>query len=151
MHRTHGGVRCKLGTSTLGVFMKQALRMHKTVAKTPAATWMQFGFEFAATLRQVRMRRGVSQRALAEMTGLSRTQISNLERNENSANKSGDPQLSTVYRLAWALEVPPRLLLPGCENHAARASEIAQLPALSQETVEEKRTSESYGFLNRLV
>ena len=36
----------------------------------------------------------------------------NLERNENNSGSSADPALSTVYKLALALEVPPSLLLP---------------------------------------
>lgn len=71
------------------------------------------GFEFAQRLRTWRRRRGLSQRELAELSGLSRTHISNLERNDNNARTVADPQLSTLYRLATALDVAPAALLPG--------------------------------------
>ncbi|WP_246388853.1 helix-turn-helix domain-containing protein [Corynebacterium incognita] len=71
------------------------------------------GFEFARQLRTWRRRRGLSQRELAELSGLSRTHISNLERNDNNARTVADPQLSTLYRLAAALDVAPAVLLPG--------------------------------------
>lgn len=55
----------------------------------------------------------MSQQALAEISGVSRSQISNLERTDKALNLRADPQLSTLFKLAYALEVPPSLLLPG--------------------------------------
>lgn len=74
--------------------------------------WASYGFRFSQNLKKVRLKRGVTQQALAEIAGLSRTQVCNLERNENNSGTSADPALSTVYKLALALEVPPALLLP---------------------------------------
>lgn len=74
--------------------------------------WSSYGHGFSYNLRRLRHGRGLSQQALADIAGLSRNQISNLERNENGARGVTDPQLSTVYRLALALEVPPAALLP---------------------------------------
>lgn len=74
--------------------------------------WASYGFTFSQNLRKIRQSRGVTQQALAEIAGLSRTQVCNLERNENNSGTSADPALSTVYKLALALEVPPVLLLP---------------------------------------
>lgn len=56
--------------------------------------------------------RGLSQGRLASLAGVSRNVVSNLERNENSARRCADPVLSTVYKLARALCVPPVVLLP---------------------------------------
>ena len=57
--------------------------------------------------------RGLSQEALAHEAGLHRNQVSNLERaRSNREPFISDPQLSTVYRLAVALNVPPAYLLP---------------------------------------
>jgi len=74
--------------------------------------WSSYGHGFSQQLRRVRQRRGISQQALAEISGVSRSQISNLERNENGVHAMADPQLSTVYKLALALEIPPAVLLP---------------------------------------
>lgn len=74
--------------------------------------WASYGFTFSQNLKEIRRRRAVTQQALAEIAGMSRTQICNLERNENNSGTSADPALSTVYKLALALEVPPSLLLP---------------------------------------
>ncbi|WP_293769077.1 helix-turn-helix transcriptional regulator [uncultured Corynebacterium sp.] len=85
--------------------------------------WSSYGHGFAHNLRLVRTGRGISQQALAEMAGMSRTQISNLERNENGQRSMADPQLSTVYKLALALEVPPATLLPGVAELVAEICE----------------------------
>lgn len=76
------------------------------------ARWASFGFSLSARVRAIRQMRGLSQGRLAELTGLSRTLISNLERNQYNSERSADPTLSTVYRLAYGLRVPPALLLP---------------------------------------
>lgn len=76
------------------------------------ADWTSFGLQLACNLRTLRQLRGLTQEKLAESSGVSRNQISNLERNENTSGKAADPSLSTLYRLARALEVPPVALLP---------------------------------------
>ncbi|MCQ9343151.1 helix-turn-helix domain-containing protein [Corynebacterium kozikiae] len=75
--------------------------------------WASYGYELAQRLKALRKMRGLSQEMLAELAGLSRNQISNLERNDNNSLAPADPRLSTVYALAQALEVPPVVLLPG--------------------------------------
>ncbi len=74
--------------------------------------WASYGHCLGENLRQLRTMRGLSQDRLAELSGLSRNQISNIERNENTSTHSADPVLSTVYKLARALHVPPVALLP---------------------------------------
>ena len=54
---------------------------------------------FAARLRTIRAKRGLSQNALAKRAGISRVYLNNLE-----AQKQ-DPRLSVVARLAKALKV----------------------------------------------
>lgn len=63
--------------------------------------------QFARNLRQHRMRRGLSQEALGHAAGLHRTEISLLER------AGREPRLSTIVRLARALELPAAALLDG--------------------------------------
>jgi transcriptional regulator with XRE-family HTH domain len=64
---------------------------------------------FAANLREVRLRRGLSQEALADLCHLHRTEVSLLERAQR------EPRLTTIVRLARALEVEPAELLAGLE------------------------------------
>jgi transcriptional regulator with XRE-family HTH domain len=62
---------------------------------------------FAQNLREQRAQRGWSQEARGAASGLHRTEISMLERTER------DPRLSTIVRVANALEIPPMELLRG--------------------------------------
>lgn len=75
--------------------------------------WASYGFTLSSRLRRLRLMRGLSQARLAELAGLSRTIISNLERNHYNYERSADPTLSTLYRIARGLHVPPAVLLPG--------------------------------------
>jgi len=61
--------------------------------------------QFAANLRNARVKRGLSQEALGAEAGLHRTEISLLERAER------EPRLTTIVRVARALKVEPRDLL----------------------------------------
>lgn len=90
--------------------------------------WGSYGHAMAWRLRAVRRARGMSQHRLAELAGVSRNVISNLERNENAGRKPSDPQLSTVYRLAQALAVPPAALLPGVGEQILPVCSPEQLP-----------------------
>ncbi len=78
--------------------------------------WASYGHCLGENLRQLRTMRGLSQDRLAELAGVSRNQISNIERNENSSRRSADPVLSTLYKLARALHVPPAALLPASDQ-----------------------------------
>jgi transcriptional regulator with XRE-family HTH domain len=65
--------------------------------------------QFAHNLRRQRLQRGLSQEALGHACGLHRTEISLLERAKR------DPRLSTIIRLAHALELRPAALLDGID------------------------------------
>ena len=58
-------------------------------------------------LRQLREDRLVTQEELGETAGVSRDQISRIERNEV------DPRFSTIRKLAKALDIDPRELTKG--------------------------------------
>jgi transcriptional regulator with XRE-family HTH domain len=62
---------------------------------------------FAYNLRRQRQRAGLSQEALGHACDLHRTEISLLER------AAREPRLSTIVRLARALDIPPGKLLAG--------------------------------------
>lgn len=75
--------------------------------------WDTYAYSFGYRLVTVRKLRNLSQEQLAQRCGMHRNAVSNLER--GTSNRSpyiSDPQLSTVYRLAKALDVPPYILLP---------------------------------------
>ena len=92
----------------------------------PQSNWASYGFVLAERLRALREMRGLSQRRLAELSGVSRSLISNIERNQYNMSRSADPTLSTVYRIAHALHVPPVALLPASESVVkARCAEDA--------------------------
>ena len=75
--------------------------------------WASFADSFGHRLLVIRKARGYSQEHLAERAGMHRNQISNLERGtSNREPYVSDPQMSTVYRLARALDVPAAFLLP---------------------------------------
>lgn len=82
----------------------------------PQSNWASYGYALSARLRALREMRGLSQRRLAELSGVSRSLISNLERNQYNASRSADPTLSTLYRIAHALHVPPLALLPASDS-----------------------------------
>lgn len=69
---------------------------------------------FAARLAHLRQRQGLSMRALAERAGMHSSEISRLE------NVQRDPRLSTMVRLAQALDIPLAGLLLGLQQEAVR-------------------------------
>ncbi|GAA4385918.1 helix-turn-helix domain-containing protein [Tsukamurella soli] len=74
--------------------------------------WSPYGADLGSRVQALRRERGLSQTQLAERAGLHRNQVSNIERNVSSGDRCSDPHLSTLYRLAAALGVPPERLLP---------------------------------------
>ncbi|MDR7328642.1 helix-turn-helix domain-containing protein [Corynebacterium guangdongense] len=74
--------------------------------------WPRYGYTLAVNLRALRLARGLTQEKLAHLAGMSRSAISNLERNESNQARSADPTMSTIYRLSAALQVTPAELLP---------------------------------------
>jgi transcriptional regulator with XRE-family HTH domain len=61
---------------------------------------------FAANLRTLRQRRGVSQEELGHLTGLHFSDVSRIERGVR------EPGVRIIYRLAKGLGVPPADLVP---------------------------------------
>lgn len=68
------------------------------------------GIAFAATVKQKRLARGLSQEALAEFAGINRTYMSSIERGKSI------PSLETAHRLALALDEPLSDLIKECEG-----------------------------------
>ncbi len=62
---------------------------------------------FGATLRELRLERGLSQERLAELAGLDRNYIGQIERAERN------PAVLSIVKIAEALEVPPGELFRG--------------------------------------
>lgn len=78
--------------------------------------WPRYGYTLAVNLRQLRLERGLTQEKLAHLAGMSRSSISNLERNESNQARSVDPTMSTIYRLSAALQVTPSELFPDVDE-----------------------------------
>lgn len=79
---------------------------------------------FAANLRQARIKAGISQETLGELCELHRTEISLLER------AGREPRLSTIVKLAGALEVEPAALCEGMSWHPQkRRYEVKAAPS----------------------
>lgn len=78
----------------------------------PQGYWVSYALGFGHRVRVMRMMRGLTQARLAEIAGVSRSLVSNVERNHYNEERCADPLLSSVYRLAGALYVPPAVLLP---------------------------------------
>lgn len=72
---------------------------------------------FAANLRRVRRRSGLSQEALAARAELHRTQIGLLERGARM------PRIDTVIKLAVALDCDPSDLIAGIEWRPAQVGD----------------------------
>lgn len=93
--------------------------------------WAGYALSFGSRVRELRTTRGLSQGKLAELAGVSRSLISNIERNEYNGCRAADPTLSNCYRIAWALNVPPASLLPGAAT--ATPGEPAGTPVFKEE------------------
>lgn len=105
--------------------------------------WDTYAYSFAHRLVTIRKARGYSQEELAHRSGMHRNAVSNLERaTSNRVPNISDPQLSTVYRLARALDVPPLYLLPDV---------AAPLPPRSVEQESRKALSAVEADLHRMI
>lgn len=113
--------------------------------KARTIEWKTYGDSLARRLVTLRRACGLSQEKLAELAGLHRNQISNIERNVSSNDGVSDPHLSTVYRLAAALDVAPALLMPDLDRRVAKKSPeqasgkaIAAVEAALQDALDER-------------
>ena len=75
-----------------------------------------FTRQFGERLRRLRTEAGFSQEQLADAAGLHRTHISLIERNRRSV------RLETLWRLARALNLSPRELVPEGESVAEKGA-----------------------------
>lgn len=81
----------------------------------------------AASIRQLRLRNGLSQRQLATRMSVPRTYVSKIE------NEKATPTLSSLERLARALEVSvPELLSGGERNRQEEVRELMQDPFVAE-------------------
>ena len=81
----------------------------------------------ASSIRQLRLRHGLSQRQLATRMAVPRTYVSKIE------NEKATPTLSSLERLARALEVSvPELLSGGERNRQEEVRELMQDPFVAE-------------------
>lgn len=102
-------MRAHLGVQTVHPAVCTVGRMNSRPAQPQ---WPSYGLVLGTKLVRLRKMRGLTQEQVADRAHLTRNTISLLERNENNHGGPADPVLSTIYRLAAALEVPPAVLLP---------------------------------------
>lgn len=82
--------------------------------------WPAYAVEMGHRLAAVRRAQHVTQLELALAAGITRNQVQNIERSRSFRNAPGNTTIRTVFLLAQALGVPPRLLLPDLEAVPAR-------------------------------
>ena len=88
--------------------------------------WPSYSRELGRRLYIVRNLRGLKQDRLSALSGVSRNQISNIERS-GWPNRKGEivlvnPKLGTIYALARALAVPPAILMPQSADYIGYAA-----------------------------
>src|SRR4051812_41902958 len=95
------------------------------IVAEPAATSMGHGnqIQIATAIRSLRLRSGLSQRQLALRMQVPRTYVSKIE------NDKATPTLSSLQRLATALEISVTELLDVSTQNPAREAEIRELMA----------------------
>lgn len=83
-----------------------------------SSEWDEVAVSFGERVRTLREKRRLTQEQLAELTGLSRNQVQNIERSRNNTRDpetgrpgAGNPRLKTVFLLAAALDTDLRDLL----------------------------------------
>ena len=75
---------------------------------------------FGRILRRLRLERGLSQEQLAELAGVHRNYIGDLERGLKS------PSLAVITRLALALHLRPHELVRQAEDEQSRVGETSE-------------------------
>src|SRR3954464_10842342 len=109
--------RCKLSLDTIEEEPEPLVEM---IAPAPAPTNQ---LQIAAAIRMLRLRSGLSQRQLALRMQVPRTYVSKIE------NDKATPTLSSLERLARALEISVCNLLECATHNPARQAEIDALMA----------------------
>ena len=97
--------------------------------------WASYAFALGEKIRALRTMQGLSQAYLAERAGISRSLLSNLERNSYNRNRAADPTLSTIYRIAAALDVSPLQLLPADEEQVDEHDQSQESAEMSVESL----------------
>ncbi|MCI1256744.1 MAG: helix-turn-helix domain-containing protein [Corynebacterium provencense] len=84
----------------------------------PDLDWKTYAAAVGYRVKTLRTDLELTQEALAERSGISRNQIQNIERGHGTGANGRVTNMSMehVYRLAYALEVPPIVLLPDVEK-----------------------------------
>lgn len=94
----------------------------------PDLDWKTYAAAVAYRVKKLRTDLELTQEALAERAGISRNQVQNIERGHGTGVNGRVTNLSmeNVYRLAYALQVPPLVLLPDVEQDVRPRSYSAE-------------------------
>lgn len=101
----------------------------------PDLQWETYGLALAHRARKLRKGKKLTQEQLSERSGVSRNMIQNIERG-HATGKPGEPTnptLKTLYCLAYALEVPPAVLIPDLGSPVQKRSPASKtMPGLEE-------------------
>jgi transcriptional regulator with XRE-family HTH domain len=101
----------------------------------PELDWKTYGSALAHRIRLLRVDADMTQEELGERAGMSRNQVQNFERGHGTG-KNGrvlNPTMEKIYQLAYALGVPPAVLLPDVGRKVQPRSRSAENPPTLEE------------------
>ncbi|MEJ6549015.1 helix-turn-helix transcriptional regulator [Corynebacterium sp. USCH3] len=101
----------------------------------PDLDWKTYGSALAHRIRLLRVDAEMTQEELGERAGMSRNQVQNFERGHGTG-KNGrvlNPTMEKIYQLAFALNVPPAVLLPDVGRKVETRSRSAENPPTLEE------------------
>ncbi|MGJ0182996.1 helix-turn-helix domain-containing protein [Corynebacterium glyciniphilum] len=101
----------------------------------PDLDWKTYGSALAHRIRLLRVDADMTQEELGQRAGMSRNQVQNFERGHGTG-KNGrvlNPTMEKIYQLAYALNVPPAVLLPDVGRKVQPRSSSAEDPPTLEE------------------
>ncbi|MCJ7858333.1 helix-turn-helix domain-containing protein [Corynebacterium kalidii] len=101
----------------------------------PDLDWKTYGSALAHRIRLLRVDADMTQEELGQRAGMSRNQVQNFERGHGTGRNGRvlNPTMEKIYQLAYALDVPPAVLLPDVGRKVRPRSRSAENPPTLEE------------------
>ncbi|MGV0870159.1 helix-turn-helix domain-containing protein [Corynebacterium kalidii] len=101
----------------------------------PELDWKTYGSALAHRIRLLRVDADMTQEELGQRAGMSRNQVQNFERGHGTGRNGRvlNPTMEKIYQLAYALDVPPAVLLPDVGRKVRPRSRSAENPPTLEE------------------